>query len=129
MKLTKTADFALRLLIFLAKQPGQHTMSQLSRDLAIPYHNLTKLIQRLARAGMIHTQKGKQGGVKLAIDTDSVSLKDIVELIEGPMQLSECQGNEAACILSSDCKLKVQFSILSNQMNELMDNVKIKALI
>lgn len=130
MKLTKTADFAIRVLIHLSKEPEKvHHMSVLSKKLMIPYHNLTKLIQTLSKAQFILTKKGKGGGIKLSVAADKLNLKMIIDLIDGPTVLSDCQRNESLCGLSTTCKLKSTFNDIQNKINILLSDVTLNQLI
>ena len=129
MKLTKSADFAIRIVIYLAKTGESITMPVLSETLMIPYHNLTKLVQALSKHEIVITQKGKHGGVSLSKRPESVSIKDIIEIIDGPTMLSDCLKHDDLCKLSGICKLKGVFSQLQQKINDLMDDVKISQLI
>jgi Rrf2 family nitric oxide-sensitive transcriptional repressor len=128
MKLTKSTDFAMRILIYLAEQEGLSTMPVLSETLRIPYNNLTKLIQALAKAGIIHTKKGKNGGIRLLKKPDDITLRMIVDLIDGPTVLSDCQKTPELCMLSQDCKLKNVFRKLQDDINHLMEDITIAQL-
>jgi len=129
MKLTKSTDFAMRILIYLAKQEGLSTMPVIAKKLNIPYNNLTKLIQAMAKSQLILTKKGKSGGIRLLMSAEDISLKKVVDLIDGPTVLSDCQKMPELCALSNDCKLKTVFHNLQTKINTLMDDVKIAALV
>jgi Rrf2 family transcriptional regulator, nitric oxide-sensitive transcriptional repressor len=129
MKLTKSADFAIRIIIFLAGAEKSSTMTELSERLAIPYHNLTKLVQALSKQQILATQKGKYGGVSLFVSPDEVSIKDIIEVIDGPTKLSDCLNHENLCKLSGNCKLKTVLGTVQEKINKLMDDVKISQLV
>lgn len=129
MKLTKSADFAIRIVIYLAKTGESITMPVLSETLLIPYHNLTKLVQALSKHEIVMTQKGKNGGLSLSQHPDLISIKDIIEIIDGPTMLSDCLKHDDLCKLSGICKLKGVFSQLQQKINDLMDDVKISQLI
>jgi Rrf2 family transcriptional regulator, nitric oxide-sensitive transcriptional repressor len=129
MKLTKTTDFGMRILIYLAKQNELATMPVISETLSIPYNNLTKLTQNLAKAGIIHTKKGKSGGIKLLMKPEDITLKIVVDLIDGPTTLSDCQKSDTLCTLSCDCKLKDALSSLQKNINNLMTDITVKQLL
>ena len=129
MKLTKSADFAIRIVIYLAKTGEITTMPVLSEILMIPYHNLTKLVQALSKHEIVMTRKGKHGGLSLSKRSEFVSIKDIIEIIDGPTMLSDCLKHGDLCKLSENCKLKGVFSQLQQKINDLMDDVKISQLI
>jgi len=128
MKLTRTTDFAIRVLTHLAREEDGSTMPVLSETLAVPYNNLTKMVQVLSKAGLISTKKGKFGGVQLLREAEQISLKDVVELIDGPTMLSECLNGKTGCSFDHDCKIKQALSHLQTQINGLMDNVTIAQL-
>ncbi|RAP37717.1 hypothetical protein DID80_03650 [Candidatus Marinamargulisbacteria bacterium SCGC AAA071-K20] len=129
LKLTKSCEYALRIVIHLGGTTSVLTNSDLSESLSIPYHNLTKLIQQLSKSGIIHTQKGKYGGNLLKRDWADLSLKDVVEVIDGPTELSQCLQNESFCQLDDGCKLKTSFSEVQFKINALLDDVKLASLV
>lgn len=129
MKLTRSADFALRIVIHLAGEESS-TMPELSRNLQVPYNNLSKIVQTLAKGGILETRQGKHGGVRLNADAGSISLKNIIDLIDGPTKLSGCLVNDHDnCVLLHGCKLKSVFSKLQSDINTLFENVKIAELV
>ena len=89
MKLTKSADYALRILIYLAGKEQQITNTALSKALEVPYHNLTKIIQHLARSEVIRSKKGKNGGITLNKRPEDISVRQVISIIDGPLNLSE----------------------------------------
>ena len=126
MKLTKSTDYALRLLIYLAEQSHLVTMKALSVQLHIPYDNLTKIVQKLAKYQFVYTEQGKYGGVMMNKCASMISLQDIIALIDGPTQLSECQQNPQSCGLSCTCQLKHVFGNLEYKINQLFNQITIK---
>lgn len=103
-------------------------MPQLSQLLKIPYNNLSKLVQQLARGGVVQTRQGKNGGVSLISSTD-LSIKHVVDLIDGPTRLSECLYNQTFCSRSTDCKLKGVLSDIQHDIDAILDSYKIAQLV
>jgi Rrf2 family protein len=128
MKLTKSADFALRIVIHLAQNPSGSTMPFLAETLKVPYNNLSKLIQQMARGGIIQTRQGKNGGVAL-ISPENLSIKDVVQLIDGPTRLSECLKNHDFCSRVGECKLKGVLADIQHDIDHLLDSYKIAQLV
>lgn len=129
MRLTRTTDFAIRVLAHLAREKNGSTMPILSERLGIPYNNLTKLVLVLSKAGLISTRKGKFGGVQLLRAAESITLKDVVDLIDGPTRLSECLDGQMSCGFHAQCKIKSALSSIQMRINTLMDDVTIEQLI
>lgn len=129
MKITKSADFALRLVMYLSSQKQAITLQVLAKQLFIPYHNLAKLVQQLSRAGILSTKKGKSGGICLAVPSHDISLKQVVDVIDGPVRLSHCLNQKVnVCEFSSTCQLKNALGDIQNKIDTLMHDVKISTL-
>ena len=125
MKLTRTADFALKVLVYLSGEKELITMPVLSQKLAIPYNNLSKLVQTLAKAQIVQTKQGKNGGLKLLKKAENISVKMIVDLIDGPTNLADCIGNSEFCKSNKTCRLKGKLKYIQNKIDEVLEEVKI----
>ncbi|MGE4169952.1 MAG: Rrf2 family transcriptional regulator [Candidatus Margulisiibacteriota bacterium] len=129
MKLTKSADFAIRIVTYLATEEKSVTMPFLAETLGIPYNNLSKLVQVLAKSSIIQTRQGKNGGIQLLQDAATLSLKKIIDAIDGPTRLANCIPNEKACTLSGSCLFKEALQDIQVQIDALFDNVKIAQIV
>ena len=97
-RLSKKADYGLIALKHLA----QHSEESISaREIAlhyrIPAELLAKVLQRLARKGLLVSQQGTNGGYVLARDPAAISIVDVVEALEGPISMTPCERG-------SDCR-------------------------
>lgn len=128
MKLTKSTDYALRLIIHLAKTEQPETMPTLSKKLCISYNHLSKLVQKLTKAGYLKTYQGKFGGVGIVPEKD-ISLKNIIDIIDGPTILTECHSPTSSCGLLGDCHLKDVMGQIQAKIDALFEDVKIRDLI
>ena len=108
MRLTSFTDYGLRVLMRLAAQPGQFlSTADLARDLRLSRHHLSKIVQHLARHGIVVTQRGGGGGAALALPADQVRLGDVVRLLEHGQPLVECfAAGGGECSLDGCCRLK-----------------------
>lgn len=108
MQLTQFTDFGLRSLIYLATQPDRLcSVREIAEHYAISRNHLVKVIHRLARLGYITSSKGKNGGIRLACNPNSLRLGDLVLALEPDMNLVECFDKETnTCKIISTCKLK-----------------------
>ena len=108
MRLTAFTDFGLRALMLLAAEPERSvTTEALAEELRISRHHLTKVLRVLSEAGIVATQRGKGGGLRLARDPEGVSLGEIVRLLEARQALVECfRPDGGGCVLTPGCRLK-----------------------
>lgn len=105
MQITRQADYAIRAILFLAKlEPNQRAATSEIADVQkIPPSFLAKIISQLSIAGLIHTSRGARGGVSLARSPEEVSVLEVVEAIDGPIQLNECTDDPSTCPFGEDC--------------------------
>ncbi len=107
MQITRQADYAVRAVLYLAKNGDERAAtSQVAQEQNIPPSFLAKIISQLSIAGLLHTSRGARGGVTLAREAKDISLLEVVEAIDGPIQLNECVGEGGMCSFDKDCPLR-----------------------
>jgi Rrf2 family protein len=70
----------------------------------------------LSIAGLLHTSRGARGGVSLARDPKDITLLEVVEAIDGPIQLNECLGEDGACMFEDNCPIKPVWCDVQNEL-------------
>lgn len=105
MQITRQTEYAIKILVDLSKIPfGQLVSSkQIAEDQEIPEVFLQKTVQILARAGLVTTQRGIQGGVRLAKPGNEITIADVVAVVEGPVAINVCLSPGYQCANQSDC--------------------------
>lgn len=107
MQITRQTEYAVRVMLELSRLPKGEMLS--ARDISerqqVPEVFLKKTIQILARAGLVHTQRGPRGGVQLAKDPAEITLADILVAVEGPVALNLCLAPGYECVNKPDCKV------------------------
>lgn len=108
MQITRQADYAVRAVLHLAqmKNGDRAATSVVAKEQHIPPSFLAKIISQLSIAGLLHTSRGARGGVMLARDPKDITLLDVIEAIDGPIQLNECVGAEGVCAFDENCPIK-----------------------
>ena len=107
MKLNVFTDYSLRVLIFLAAEPGRRaTIGEIAAAFAISDHHLTKVVNFLGKAGYLANTRGKGGGLRLARPASEIGVGEVVRRSEGPDQPAQCfDGRAQACAISGVCRL------------------------
>lgn len=107
MQITRQADYAVRAVLHLARSGDTRTAtSVIAEEQKIPPSFLAKIISQLSIAGLLHTSRGARGGVTLARDAGEITLLEVIEAIDGPIQLNECVGDTNTCSFDKDCPLR-----------------------
>lgn len=80
---SQTIEYALRAVVHLAYQaPEAHTTAQIAEATRVPKDYLSKILQGLARVGIVRTQRGVGGGVALAREPAELTILDVVNAVE-----------------------------------------------
>lgn len=106
MKLTQYSDLGLRLTMYLALRDGEPaTIGEASERLAVSRNHLVKVSHQLTRAGLIESMRGRNGGVRLAMPPDRLTVEQVLRATEDNFDLVECLGNANTCVIAGACKL------------------------
>ncbi len=107
LRLSKKTDYALISLTYVASL-GNRPAS--AREIAerhdIPVELLAKVLQRLVQRGVLRSQQGIHGGYLLARPADTVTVAEVVEAIDGPLQLTVCGTTDERCEQFSKCNIR-----------------------
>ena len=107
MRLTRFSDIGLRVLIYLAQAGetrGPVTVAEIGAQFDIPVNHLVKVVGQLARSGWITALRGRNGGLRLAVDAASLRIGVVLRELEGDNELADCEGT--ACGLRFHCALR-----------------------
>jgi len=108
MELTRYTDYSLRILIFLALNPERLvTIDEMAECYRISRHHVAKAVYHMALMRIIRTERGKGGGMRLAVKPDEINIGKLVRRTEPHMNLLECFDVEInTCPLIASCRLK-----------------------
>jgi Rrf2 family iron-sulfur cluster assembly transcriptional regulator len=120
MLLSRSSQYTLQALIYLARQPrGRMVMvKQMADALGLPLFYLAKLIQSPTRAGWLTTQRGRGGGVSLNPGAEAITLLDILRLTDGHRVSQECLLGFKDCEDESACVLHCQWKPIKQELGE-----------
>jgi Rrf2 family protein len=123
MQITRQADYAVRAVLHLAqiKNGDRTSTSVVAKEQHIPPSFLAKIVSRLSITGLLHTSRGARGGLTLAREPKDITLLEVVEAIDGPIQLNECVGDNGVCTFDSDCPIR---SVWCEAQDELVARLR-----
>ena len=105
LKLSTKARYALRAMMELAIREGQGPVQlrEVARAQRLSPKYLEQLAIPLRHAGLLHTERGPNGGYELARPALTITALEVVQAVEGPLQLLDCIGREGTCDRSGTC--------------------------
>jgi len=126
VRITKLTDYGIMIMAFMANHPTkvfQATEIALKTTLAKP--TVAKLLKKLAKKQLLSSQRGTHGGYQLACDPLQISVADIVESLEGPIAITECNLGHDYCATAPSCTLKSPWSRINQVITTALHSVKL----
>lgn len=92
MQLTRAGEYAVKSLVFLATQDGDARVmaSEVATSESIPVNFVRKILESLAKTGLVKSYRGAGGGFTLGRTPDAISIRQVIEAVEGPLALNQC---------------------------------------
>lgn len=130
MRLSTQADYAVRAVFELARRgPGAIVRTgTIAAAQRIPGSRLTKVLQELARAGLVRTYRGSGGGVALARSPAEVTVRQVYEAVEGPVLLCRCHQRVGPCG-DEPCDTHDFWQGVESLLNQELDTTTFAALV
>jgi Rrf2 family protein len=130
LKLTKKADYGLMAMKHLAEHADSGACS--AKDVAdaygIPQEALAKILQRLAKAGLLHSQHGINGGYTLARDPRSISAFEVIQAIDGPLFITSCITVRGECDQTDRCTIREPLRKVNQSIEDVLKKIKISQM-
>src|SRR5690349_19722009 len=120
---SRSAEYAIRAFVHLARVPdGKYAMvKNVAEQENIPGHFLAKILQQLARKGLLRSSKGPTGGFALRVDPDQIRLIDIVEALDGLAPYQQCAAGLSECSDAMPCPLHDRWSQLRARIIDYLE--------
>ncbi len=102
MRITLESDYALRILTVMAGYEGITDAKTISEDTSVTIRFTLKILHKLVTGNLVESYKGSHGGYKLKRSPEGITLKDVIELIDGPIAIARCLSTSESCSLNCD---------------------------
>src|SRR5438309_11789364 len=131
LRLTKKADYGLMALKYLAEQRdgSAHSAKDIAEAYHIPPQLLAKILQTLARAGLLVSHAGTNGGYALSRPAKEISAFEVIRAIDGPLFITSCITIHGACDLAGHCTIKEPLRKVNDSIKDLLSGIRINDLV
>lgn len=125
----KRTDYSLRALIFLAQQ-GDRVVArdEIVKALGVPSESFALALKHLAKHRLLHSFRGTGGGFKLGRSASEITLRQVVEAVEGPITLNRCLLDAASCDRQTECNVQGVWRNVQNQLISILDSISLEEL-
>ena len=132
MRITLESDYALRILTELAEHDDVVDANALSVATSVTIRFTLKILNKLVKNGFVSSYKGARGGYKLKLHKEDITLKSVIELIDGPIVIARCLETSEACSLNKDktsCTYHHIFNTISLDVAKKLEAITIADVI
>jgi len=130
MELTRKGEYAIRGIIYLAQQPpGKMSLiSEIAEAVDAPQTFLAKIFQNFAKQGIVNSYRGTGGGFTLGRLSSEITLREVVEAVEGPIIPNRCLTGKGGCVRDNECLVHPVWRNVQSQIIRILDAVTIEDL-
>lgn len=128
LKLTKKADYGLIALRHLATASRGASAKDIADSYGIPLPLLAKILQKLAKEGILVSEQGTRGGYRLARDAGEITTLEAIRAIDGPIILTHCFTQHAHCDQSPRCPVREPLRKVHEGILRLLSSITISDL-
>ena len=131
MHVSTKGRYGLRILLDVAvhEKQGPVALRDISRRQQISQKYLWQVINPLKLAGLLRATRGAHGGYVLAKSPTQISIRDIVEILEGPVSVVGCVQSPGTCDRSATCTARGAWSEVEAKIKEAMDGISLQYLL
>ena len=122
MIFSKSCRYAIRAMIYVAKQETENyvPIRNISSQLDIPFHFLTKILQQLTEKNILVSAKGAKGGIRFAAPLPKINLYDIYVSIDGDEVFTKCCLGLNNCVENNPCHIHVKWDPVKESLKEAL---------
>ncbi|MCH4888764.1 Rrf2 family transcriptional regulator [Acidaminobacter sp. JC074] len=133
MRITVESGCAVRIILFLSlRGVGEKTGAKMiSENENIPIRFTLKILRKLKIAGLVCSFRGQSGGYALLKEPEDISLKEVIEVIDGPIVMNKCLGDSGLCDLerTSVCPVHYYLGGVQRDVSDKLGAINFKMLI
>lgn len=128
--LSSACQDTIRAAVWLSIQPGGefYRIQTISEALELPFHFLSKSLQKLVHAGILTSQRGASGGVALAKSASEITLISIITAVDGTTFFDACVLGMGHCEAETPCALHEQWDKWRGEMREMYSAMRLSEL-
>jgi FeS assembly SUF system regulator len=125
LRISKMTDYAVVLATHLATAEGPHAARDLAVQTQIPEPTASKVLKKLARAGVVVSQRGAKGGYALARSPQQIGVNEVIEAIEGPIAVTECsdESTDSLCEYETNCGVRANWQRINVAVQRALSEI------
>jgi len=129
LKISRKVEYGIIALKYLHSQKSLCKSKEISNKFGIPPEVMAKILQGLAKAQFIQSIQGAKGGYKLVRNPSEISMKDVIEVIDGPIEIVDCVLGKCRCPQAGVCNIQSPLSSVQEKLCEFFGDITLVDLV
>ena len=130
LRVTRLTDYATVVLTVLAARAGEVLSApELAEAAGLEAPTVAKVLKPLAQAGLVEGFRGAGGGYRLARDAAAITLRDVVEAMEGPLSMTECSVHAGHCGIEASCGVRANWRRINDVVADALRAVSLAQML
>jgi len=126
LKISKLTDYAIIVLEYMARDVAQtHTATDLALATGVAAPTVSKILKILGKSGILKSTRGAHGGYQLAQSPESTSVAAVIFALEGPIALTECEGERGGCEQSASCNARGSWDVINRAVRAALESISL----
>ncbi|HUN43230.1 MAG TPA: SUF system Fe-S cluster assembly regulator [Acetobacteraceae bacterium] len=126
LRLSKLTDYAVVVLVRLAREPGVQTSPGIATTTGIPEPTVAKVLKTLAAGGLVGSQRGARGGYRLLRPLSDIPVADVIAAIDGPIALAACvEGSANECESQGLCPMRGRWDPVNDAIHQALSSISL----
>lgn len=129
LRMSKLTDYGTVVLVCLATSSDKpHSAAEVAGRTRLAQPTVSKLLKVLARAGLVNSCRGAQGGYSLSRGADAITAAEILDALEGPVAITECSSRDSQCELEPICSVGHVWQRINREIRRALEGITLDQL-
>jgi FeS assembly SUF system regulator len=130
IKISKIADYGTSIMLIIAANPERvYAAKYLSEATKITLPMVSKILKKLAKGGLLASQRGSMGGYQLTVSPEQISVARLIALLDGDIAMTECSLHVSHCMAESVCTAKGNWRTISSVIKNVLEDISLKQML
>jgi FeS assembly SUF system regulator len=124
LRISRLTDYAILLLGHMAQNAGNtHAATDLAEASGVAVPTVSKILKALTKSQILKSTRGAKGGYALSRPPEQTSVAAVIHALEGPIALTECEGEHGGCRQSESCHARANWDVINRAIRSALESV------
>lgn len=130
LRISRLTDYGTVVLAHLAREDADLvSAAEVASATGIALPTVSKLLKSLAKASLVNSTRGAQGGYRLARDAHEISAADVIDALEGPVSITDCSASDRHCDFEDSCNVGGAWQRINVAIRRALDDISLADLL